>query len=90
MEDEWEWAIALYDDIRGLVSDAAIEALVAWLPTRTGVDDAVHEDREVILVAGPIDRHTLAVTVVARLAGTGDPDHWTERPDGTVTGPGQP
>ena len=81
------WDVALFDDVRGIVGDAAIEALEGWLPTLDGIDTAVWADREYFMVAGPISRHDLAVAVIVRLVCTGDPDYWTVQPDGTLLGP---
>lgn len=85
--DEFMWDVALFDDVRGICGDAAIEALDGWLETVDGVDTAVWADREYFMVAGPISRHDLAVAVICRLAETGDPDYWTPQPDGTLLGP---
>ena len=78
----WRWQIALFDDVRGIAGDDAIEALPAWLEDQLGIDEVVHSDRELMDVRGTTDRGDLARMVVARLAATGDPDYWDRDEDG--------
>lgn len=77
-EDGFRWSVALFDDVRGLVGDPAIEALPAWLETFDDVDAAESFDREIIEVRGTVERHDLAVRIVARLAATADPTYWDD------------
>lgn len=73
-----QWRLALFDDVRGVVGDDAIEALPSWLEEQPAIDEVDHVDRELMEVRGGIDRDTLARLVVARLATTGDPNYWDE------------
>lgn len=77
-EDGYRWFVALFDDVRGLVGDPAIEALDAWLETFDDIDRVEFFDRELLHVDGTIGRHDLAVRVVARLAATADPTYWDD------------
>lgn len=86
-EPGFDWDVALFDDVRGIVGDDCIEALPDWLESLDGIEETVWADREYIWVRGPISRHDLATAVVARLAITADPDYWTDLPDGTRIGP---
>ena len=77
-EPDRQWQLALYDDVRGVVGDDAIEALPGWLEEQPGIEVVEHVDREVMEVGGTIGRDALARLVVARLATTGDPGYWDE------------
>lgn len=77
-EDGCRWSVALFDDVRGLVGDPAIEALPAWLETFDDLDAAESFDREIIEVRGSVERHDLAVRIVARLAATADRAYWDD------------
>lgn len=77
-EPDVRWQLALFDDVRGVVGDDAIEALPAWLEQQPGIDEVHHSDRELMDVSGTIERDALARLVVARLATTGDPTYWDE------------
>ncbi|WP_436793838.1 hypothetical protein [Actinospongicola halichondriae] len=77
-EDGFRWLVALFDDVRGLVGDPAIEALPAWLESSPDVDRAESFDRELVHVSGTVERHELAVRVVSRLAATADPTYWDD------------
>ncbi len=71
--------VALYDDLRGLVGDDAIEALPEKIAALDGVERCDHLDREVIEVEGTITADHIAAFVVAELAVTGDPHYWDDR-----------
>lgn len=77
-EPDVQWQVALYDEVRSVVGDDAIEALPAWLEDQPGVDEVDGIDREIMEVSGTIDRDALARLIVARLATTGDPTFWDE------------
>ena len=77
-EPGFRWRLALFDDVRGVVGDDAIEALPAWLMDQPGIEQVDHFDREFMDVRGEVDRDSLAVQVVARLATTGDPHYWDD------------
>ena len=70
----------MYDDVRGLVGDPAIESLPAWLESSDDIERADHIDREIIEVDGSVDRDGLAVRIIARLAETADPTYWDDDP----------
>lgn len=80
-EPDRRWRLALFDDVRGVVGDDAIEALPTWLEQQPGIDVVEHVDRELMEVGGTIDSDALARLVVARLASTGDPGYWDEAGD---------
>ncbi|MCO8125992.1 hypothetical protein NHL50_02090 [Acidimicrobiia bacterium EGI L10123] len=79
-----QWSLALFDDVRGVVGDDAIEALPSWLEEQPAIDEVDHVDRELMEVRGEIDRDTLARLVVTRLAVTADPGYWDEDPGDEV------
>lgn len=68
--------VNLFDDVRGMVGDPAIEALPDALAGLPGIERCVHSDREIIEVEGPIATGQLAAFVIAELAATADPDYW--------------
>lgn len=70
------WTVALYDEIRGMCGDPAIEALAQWLADLDGVDGVEHTTREHVEVWGAITAPQLRAAVVARLGETGDPGHF--------------
>ena len=70
--------ISLYDDLRALVGDDAIETLPEKVARLPGVTSCLHVDREEIEVEGPIRPEQLAAYVVAELAATADPHFWDE------------
>ena len=70
--------VALYDDVRTLVGDDAIEALPGKIAALTGVTRCDHLDRELIEVEGPLTTDQLAAYVIAELAATGDPTYWDD------------
>lgn len=72
-----DWRVALFDDVRGLVGDAAIEALPDVLGELEGVEQVEHLQREYTDVVGTVTAAQVAAFVVAELARTGDPDYWT-------------
>lgn len=75
-DEEDESVVGLYDDVRLLVGDAAIERLAQTLPGNLGTSEAAFEDREVLVVRGRVDRAELKRWIVAQLAqnapGSGD------------------
>lgn len=68
--------VYLFDDVRAMVGDPAIEALPDALARLPGVERCEHSDREIVEVEGSIAAGQLAAFVVAELAATADPDYW--------------
>jgi hypothetical protein len=73
------YQVALFDDLRGLVGDDAIEALAPKIAALEGVERCEHSDRELIDVEGPITAEQLRAFVIAELAVSGDPHFWDDR-----------
>lgn len=72
------YQVALYDDLRALVGDDAIEALPPRIAALSGVERCDHEDRELMTVVGSITAGQLRAFVVAELATSGDPHAWDD------------
>lgn len=70
--------ISLYDDLRALVGDDAIEALAGKIGRLDGVARCNHDDREEMVVEGAVTGEQLAAFVIAELAATGDPSFWDD------------
>lgn len=73
------YRVALFDDLRALVGDDAIEALAPKIAALEGVERCEHSDRELIDVEGPITAEQLRAFVIAELAVSGDPHFWDDR-----------
>lgn len=78
-EGPGRFSIALFDDLRGLVGDDAVDVLERDLETLEGVDVVEREDREVIIVDGSLSCEQLRAFTVATLAREGDRHYWDER-----------
>lgn len=71
--------ISLYDDLRGLVGDEAIEPLSEKISALDGVKSCTQVDREEMEVEGAITAEQLAAFIIAELAATGNATSWDDR-----------
>ena len=68
-DPRWDFAID-FTDLAAVDHEDAVQALAAWLQTYPGVEQAYHQDREVIVLRGQLDRAALERDIDA---------FWTER-----------